>query len=221
MAYPKISGARRVRLLEAARGLSVTQPAVTFPDWYLKQWHFHPDGYLSRAAIRRYELLIDRLYNVGAGRSIDRVVAGYAAKRAPSGVVELGCGTGHLVKRLARRLPEATISGIDLSPFMVERARARLARESNVAVHHGDATRRGTIPGPVDLVVAVHLFGHIPAERAATAFELAAEAITPDGAVLTVDHRWHPEPVVPSGLRLRHAKNLLGGLMVMREYRAE
>ncbi len=38
-------------------------------------------------------------------------------------VVDLGCGTGELTRRLADRLPGATVLGIDSSPVMLERAR--------------------------------------------------------------------------------------------------
>ncbi len=38
-------------------------------------------------------------------------------------VIDLGCGTGELTRRLADRLPYATVLGIDSSPAMLERAR--------------------------------------------------------------------------------------------------
>jgi trans-aconitate 2-methyltransferase len=39
-------------------------------------------------------------------------------------VVDLGCGPGNLVPELRRRWPGATITGVDASPEMLERARA-------------------------------------------------------------------------------------------------
>jgi trans-aconitate 2-methyltransferase len=43
---------------------------------------------------------------------------------APASVTDLGCGSGELTVALAQRWPEATISGLDSSPDMIERARA-------------------------------------------------------------------------------------------------
>jgi trans-aconitate 2-methyltransferase len=43
-------------------------------------------------------------------------------------VIDLGCGPGNSTVALAARFPEATVSGIDSSPDMIEAARARLAR---------------------------------------------------------------------------------------------
>jgi trans-aconitate 2-methyltransferase len=42
----------------------------------------------------------------------------------PSTVFDLGCGTGHLTAALALRWPSATVTGLDSSAEMLERARA-------------------------------------------------------------------------------------------------
>lgn len=50
-----------------------------------------------------------------------------ARHAAPAEVLEVGCGTGRNLAGLARRLPEARLTGVDLSPHMLARARRRLA----------------------------------------------------------------------------------------------
>lgn len=45
----------------------------------------------------------------------------------PAQVVELGCGTGELSRRLLEALPHLRLQCIDLSPAMIERAREKLA----------------------------------------------------------------------------------------------
>lgn len=46
---------------------------------------------------------------------------------APNSILEIGCGTGHNLLRLARRFPQARLTGLDLSADMLARARRRLA----------------------------------------------------------------------------------------------
>lgn len=47
---------------------------------------------------------------------------GLVKVRASMRVVDLGCGTGELTRRLAERLPESEVLGIDSSPEMLSRA---------------------------------------------------------------------------------------------------
>lgn len=46
---------------------------------------------------------------------------------APSSVCDLGCGTGTITTWLARRWPQARITGVDASPEMLERGRSSAA----------------------------------------------------------------------------------------------
>jgi trans-aconitate 2-methyltransferase len=46
--------------------------------------------------------------------------------RARLSVVDLGCGTGELTRRLAERLPESEVLGVDSSPEMLARAREQV-----------------------------------------------------------------------------------------------
>jgi len=67
-------------------------------------------------------------------------------------VVELGCGTGENLERLGGRLAGLhRLILVDLCPALLEQARARASRFSNVDVVEGDITRYRP-PGPVDCV---------------------------------------------------------------------
>lgn len=56
-----------------------------------------------------------------------RELVGAAARLAPRAehIVEIGCGTGRNLVSLARRLPSARITGVDLSPEMLAIARRK------------------------------------------------------------------------------------------------
>ena len=44
-------------------------------------------------------------------------------------VLDVGCGTGHLLRQIARSCPGVTGIGVDIAPKMVEVARARAAQQ--------------------------------------------------------------------------------------------
>lgn len=51
---------------------------------------------------------------------------------APNSILEIGCGTGILTRKLARLFPRASLLAVDVSPRMVEQCRSRLAGTANV-----------------------------------------------------------------------------------------
>src|SRR5919109_1875589 len=80
--------------------------------------------------------------------------------RLPDGanVLELGCGRGVPgTRQLARR---HRVTGVDISAVQIELARHHVPEASFV---HGDAAELDVAPGSLDAVVALFLFGHVPA----------------------------------------------------------
>ena len=71
-------------------------------------------------------------------------------------IVDLGCGTGLLLRELAARYPRATITGIDIEPWVVERASEAEfeAAEAFFVVHDLQAGPTPVGDGAASLVVA-------------------------------------------------------------------
>ena len=146
-------------------------------------------------------------------------VAADVAAAAPTGglVLDVGCGPGHLANRLARD-HGLEVTGLDLDPAMIERARAN-------AEHAVPAERRPTFvaggvaalpfpDGTFDLVVST-LSMHHWADAAAGQAEID-RVLRPGGRALVWDirpgvvplHRHQPDPlekVAGSPLRLASA----------------
>lgn len=61
----------------------------------------------------------------------DAVLARLAEVR-PEVVLDIGCGTGHLTRRLAERFPDAEVIGVDLSAGMLGEASDRLAGSASL-----------------------------------------------------------------------------------------
>jgi putative AdoMet-dependent methyltransferase len=69
-----------------------------------------------------YDPAAEDAFPFGAYEQVLERVAERVAERLPSGVLELGVGTGNLTRRLRERLPGARLVGVDFSPAMAERA---------------------------------------------------------------------------------------------------
>jgi len=70
----------------------------------------------------------------------------------PAAVVDLGCGAGNLTAMLAERWPGATVTGVDSSRDMLDRAASHAVAGRLRFVH--DDVRDWAPDGPVDVVVS-------------------------------------------------------------------
>ena len=118
-----------------------------------------------------------------------------AGRRDPGSIVEIGCGEGRLLRRMADAWPRARTRGLDLSPEAVGAARRRAL---DAEVGGFDDLR-----GEHDLVYAVAVLEHLPSPR--EFFACAAAALSDQGALVVtqpaqdqpssdiffVDHLWH------------------------------
>lgn len=114
-------------------------------------------------------------------------------KRAPASVLEVGCGTGRNLIRLARLLPDARLYGLDLSASMLDAARAKLAArglQSRVQLAQAPAEQLAPAlfapaPGPFDAVFFSYSLTMIPGWSAA--LDAALAVLAPGGSLLVVD----------------------------------
>ena len=85
---------------------------------------------------------------------------------SPETVVDLGCGTGQLTRRLLTTFPDAAVIGVDLSPGMLERA-TESGECDDAAFARADAQRLPLAAGTVDIVVCSESFHWYPDQPAA------------------------------------------------------
>ena len=104
-------------------------------------------------------------------------------------VLDLGCGTGALAARLLDAIPGCSLTGVDLSPRMVEVARARLTGRAEVLL--GDAERLPFHDDAFDVVVCNDSFHHYPDPERAT---FQAWRVLAAGGALVLGDVWQPAP---------------------------
>jgi ubiquinone/menaquinone biosynthesis C-methylase UbiE len=79
---------------------------------------------------------------------------------APRRILDVGCGTGYLLRQLAARAPDAAeLAGIDAAPAMIETARAA-ADDDRLRFSAGVAERLPYPAEAFDLVVSTTSFDH-------------------------------------------------------------
>lgn len=198
------------RCIAAAARSPRSNPRIAYPRWYLQRWHFLPEGYLSRRSAAGYEKVVRTVYNAAREASILGRLAEVMSKRPPENILELGCGPGRALQALAAAFHNARLTGVDLSPFMLERAERRQSTK-RVNLVHADGSALPWASPSFDAVVAVHYFGHLPVAARAPAVTEARRAIAPGGRLYVIDHKWH-SALGAAFERLTEEKLLMGGL---------
>jgi len=112
------------------------------------------------------------------------------AKPAPGEkILDIGCGPADILAYL----PEANYTGFDISPEYVRAAKQRFGTRGRF--YSGDvglATIEGE-QGTFDLVMAIGVVHHLDDAQAAKLFELARQALRPDGRLVTYDGCYVPK----------------------------
>jgi ubiquinone/menaquinone biosynthesis C-methylase UbiE len=116
----------------------------------------------------------------------DRVVElALSCRPAPRRVLDVGCGTGYVLRRLAARLPGASeFLGVDPAPKMIEVARST-SSDKRLSFIRATAERLPADEGAYDLVVSTTSFDHW-ADQAAGIRE-CARVLAPGGALVLTD----------------------------------
>ncbi|HEY3955050.1 MAG TPA: class I SAM-dependent methyltransferase [Streptosporangiaceae bacterium] len=153
---------------------------------------------------------LGRLHHEIADRTVRlALAAGAAPGRGPSvrpgeyRVLDVGCGTGYLLRRLAVRCPEASLDGIDAAPPMIAAAEAAAAADpatgGRLRFRVGTAERLTWPSATFDLVVSTTSFDHWADQRAGLAE--CARVLAPGGRLVLVDQFSVLLPAIAGGRR--------------------
>ena len=136
---------------------------------------------------RALSLGLDRRWRRAAAKA-----AANASRRAPDRILDLACGTGDMSLELARAFPEASVTGVDFTPAMLDIARRKCAGESRISFLEGDASclpfgNPGAAPGgaPFDAVFCAWGFRNFP-DRA-KALRECARVLAPGGTLVVLE----------------------------------
>lgn len=107
-------------------------------------------------------------------------------------VLEVGPGSGYYSVEVARRVPQGSLTLVDLQPEMLEKSTRRL-RDAGVTNHRSVVSDAGALPfadGTFDAIFLVTVFGEIEGREAFVAE--AWRVLKPGGVISVTEH--HPDP---------------------------
>jgi ubiquinone/menaquinone biosynthesis C-methylase UbiE len=159
----------------------------SYPDYYQSQnFHGIEGGYLTQTAAISYDPITQYVlppYEPWVRQSlIDQISS------QPQQILDLGCGTGSNTLLLKHSFPNSTVTGLDLSPYMLAVAEDR-SRQANLTIEwrHGTAELTQFEAGSFDLITASLLFHETPPGITQAILTESYRLLAPGGRILILD----------------------------------
>ena len=112
------------------------------------------------------------------------------AELVPDGtetILDLGCGTGLELEEIFRRLPHASVVGIDLTPAMIERLKQKFP-DKNIRLICGNYFNIELGENTFDLAVSFQSMHHYTHDEKVFIYSRICKALKPDGAYIECDY---------------------------------
>ncbi|GAB0498546.1 hypothetical protein MMPV_009892 [Pyropia vietnamensis] len=187
-------------------GVEAAVPATPYPDYYLRNFHFQTDGYLSAESARVYDSQVEVLFLGTADMMRRQALVPLAAWRRGVGaarlryrrgrlsILNVPVGSGGVLPDLARAYPGADITNVELGPYYLAEAEARHRRSGDA----GDPARTvsfvqantETLPfsdGSFDVVISVFLLHELPPRARRAVMAEWARVLAPGGLLVVAD----------------------------------
>lgn len=118
---------------------------------------------------------------------VQKAVLDLAAEQLarPAAILDIGCGTGRLLRAAEERFPSARLYGVDAAREMVRQARSALAPSSRMQLLHATAEQLPFTDAQFDLVFSTMTFHHWADQR--TGIAEIARVLTPVGRWVLAD----------------------------------
>ncbi len=163
-----------------------------YPRYFLQNFHYQTDGWLSAESAERYETQVETLFTGAAGamRRTALPFIHHALNGSAGGdtqLVDLGCGTGTFLREVINNWPHLNITGLDLSPAYLAKARNNLGGHGTVNLVEANAEATGLPSQSADIVSAIYLFHELPPKVRAHVMEEAARLLKPGGIFILTD----------------------------------
>jgi ubiquinone/menaquinone biosynthesis C-methylase UbiE len=163
-----------------------------YPDYYLHNFHYQTDGYLSEKSAALYDFQVEALF-AGAADAMRRQalipLAEFMRGRDQRNVnfVDVGSGTGGFLSFVMENYPRLSAVALDLSEPYAAHGDMGLSiwRTANSVVANAEAMPFAE--GSQDVVTSVYLFHELPEQVRAFVLEEIRRVLRPGGRLILVD----------------------------------
>ena len=186
---PEIAARRAAR---EGRALKPDLPEALYPPYYLQNFHYQTDGYLSPESAALYDFQVETLFSGGADAMrrqalvpLRATLEGHDQRKVK--LLDIACGTGRFLSFVKDNYPRLQVAGLDLSADYLSEAEKLLEPWGGADLFRANAE---SIPLPdesQDIVTCIFLFHELPPPVRRTVAREIARVLKPGGTLIFED----------------------------------
>ncbi|MEL6930343.1 MAG: class I SAM-dependent methyltransferase [Cyanobacteria bacterium J06600_6] len=158
-----------------------------YPEYYRSQnFHGITGGYLNAIAPVTYDAVTRFAAPPNEIKQREKAIA--AIKHQPQNILDLGCGTGSSTLMLKQAFPDAEVTGLDISPYMIKMAEHK-GKQANLKIswQQGLAEATSLADESFDLISVAFLFHETPVEVSQAVLQECDRLLAPGGQIIILD----------------------------------
>jgi len=162
------------------------------PRYYLQNFHFQTDGWMSDGSAELYDFQVEVLFN-GAADAMRRQallpIGDFLRSRrqAASHLLDIATGTGRFLGAVKQNFPRLPVTGLDLSSAYLQKAGDVLKPWSWVDLVLANAEALPFSDKSQDLVTSIYLLHELPSGARRRAAAEMARILRPGGQLILMD----------------------------------
>ncbi|MFM1815036.1 MAG: hypothetical protein RLZ98_1731 [Pseudomonadota bacterium] len=166
--------------------------ATPLPDYFAQDFHFQTGGYLSEESARLYDVQVETLF-YGAASAMRRAalrpisVEMQGRDQRTVRLLDIGCGTGRLLRQVRLAFPAMRLSGVDLSASYLDEARTHIGKLRPAQLIEANAEALPLEDASIDIGTCIFLFHELPPEVRRTVTREMARVLKPGGLFVFID----------------------------------
>ena len=172
-----------------------------YPAYYLQNFHYQTDGWLSADSARLYDFQVETLF-LGSADTMRRQALPFVSRwmegrdPADTKVLDVASGTGRFLTFVRDNWPELDCTAVELSPHYLDAVRKSNERFEDVATYpragplklvEANCEKMPFEDASFDAVTNVYLFHEMPKEARRNAAREFARVLKPGGKLFFVD----------------------------------
>ena len=178
-------------------GLEIRQSFSSdrYPDYYLRNFHFQTDGWLSTQSAKIYDYQVEALF-LGTADAMRRQLlpsmGAFFNQKGAAGAgvqhLDIATGTGRFLSFVLDNWPSLEATALDLSPFYLAEAKSTLAPKHPSCKFVEAAAEQLPFPdASFDSISCVYMFHELPRDIRQRVVSEMARVLRPGGKVFFCD----------------------------------